>query len=84
MRERQRFLSAWRRYCTRRARCRFLVAQMITRWRVVNGLDAIAKWRRYTMLVCSAITAQRYIRGWMGRLAGWYIAQMEVTACVSE
>ena len=83
-RERQRTLFAWRRYCHRRARCRFLVAALITRWRTVNGLDAIAKWRRWTMLVCSAITAQRYIRGWMGRLAGWYINQMEITATVLQ
>ena len=56
----------------------------VTRWRALNGLDALSRWRRWAMLVGSATTAQRYVRGWMGRLARWYMKEMERTATVLQ
>jgi hypothetical protein len=79
-RTRRRSVAKWRLYCARRQRCRFLVAHAVARWRVLNCLDALHKWRRHAMAVCSAVTVQRYTRGWMGRLARWFMAEMERTA----
>lgn len=78
-RTRRRNVKRWRLYCMRRQRCRYLVAHTAARWRVLNTLDALYKWRRFAIVECSAITLQRYTRGWMGRLARWFIKEMERT-----
>ena len=76
-RTRRRRLAQWTLYCKKRQRCRFLVATTLVRWKTLNELDALLRWRRHTLLVTSAVTAQRYTRGWMGRLARWYMREME-------
>ena len=80
-RKRKRIVAAWRfGYMARRKRARLLVAQACVRWRLLNTLDGFAAWRFGTLRIMNAITIQRYSRGWMGRLALWYLERMELMA----